>query len=133
MDNKINGRTPEEIKKGLRQCGENTWCDGPDCPYYEIPECHTYIAKDALALIQQLEYELSEIREYYDCSDAANTELHSALYAMKRERDAAVERLARYKKCIDCRRYPEIKKNLFCDDCVQGDKWQWCGEPLEVK
>lgn len=52
---------------------------------------------------------------------------------LERERDAAVERLARYRKCIDCVRYPEIKKNLFCDDCVQGSKWQWCGEPLEVK
>lgn len=29
--------------------------------------------------------------------------------------------------------YSSDNKYLFCDDCVQGSKWQWCGEPLEVK
>ena len=105
MTDTINGRTPEEIKKGLESCSvDGLSCS--NCSYCVSCDADIHaLERDALAYIQRLE----------------------------RERDAAVERLARYKKCIDCRRYPEIKKNLFCDDCVQGDKWQWCGEPLEVK
>lgn len=78
-------------------------CPNADCSLC-LSSFHCDLEAEALAYIQQLE----------------------------RERDAAVERLARYRKCIDCVRYPEIKENLFCDDCVQGSKWQWCGEPLEV-
>ena len=105
MPDTINGRTPEEIKRGLECCSvDDLSCS--NCSYCVScgADIHA-LERDALAYIQQLE----------------------------RERDAAVERLARYKKCIDCSRYPEIKKNLFCDDCVHGNRWQWCGEPLEVK
>lgn len=106
-------KTPDEIKKWL-----TGFANDLDDLFYEGSNIGVMF-RSILALIQQQEQQLAE-------KDARIAEL-------ERERDAAVERLARYKKCIDCRRYPEIKKNLFCDDCVQGDKWQWCGEPLEVE
>lgn len=110
--NTINGRTPEEIRNGLRQCGKNTWCDGPDCPYYEIYECHTYIAKDALALINQL---LEDKKQ------------------LERERDAAVEQLrGQCEYCAnvrDCGRCEEDCDECPCDMCYRGDNWQWCGVP----
>ena len=56
----INGRTAEEIKKGLRWIAND--CDecGEDCSECEcVKECHTMVeddvAKDALALIERLE------------------------------------------------------------------------------
>ena len=94
-------KTPDEIKKGLECCeqiGAN--CDG--CPYYG--ECMLPFGdspeSDALAYIHRLE----------------------------RERDAAVKRLARYKKCIDCARYTDVVAvNMACDGCEFGSKWQWRG------
>lgn len=56
MADLINGRTAEEIKKGLRHC--QTVCL-EDCPYYrtgiKCSECTVYLSRDALALIQHLE------------------------------------------------------------------------------
>lgn len=56
MSDLINGRTPEEIKKGLRHC--QTVCL-EDCPYYrtgiKCSECTTHLSQDALAYIQYLE------------------------------------------------------------------------------
>lgn len=69
MTDKINGRTPEEIKKGLEYCSgmhDHSYCR--ECPYSE-DDCDE-MTRDALAYIQQLEAE----RDQY-----------------KRERDAAVE------------------------------------------
>ena len=66
--NKINGRTPEEIKRCLEECIEGT-CS--ECPYEK--ECDEHIAMggdmipanvvltDILAYIQQLEREQSEL------------------------------------------------------------------------
>jgi hypothetical protein len=55
---KINGRTPEEIKKGLQCCFAPYLCYG-ECPYYYdkgyIGDCTTELAKNALAYIQHLE------------------------------------------------------------------------------
>lgn len=51
----INGRTAEEIKRGLRVC--NGWCDS-ECPYSEIEcGCANTMVRDALALIERLEAE----------------------------------------------------------------------------
>lgn len=58
----INGRTPEEIKSGLRHCWVR--CKGGDdgeCPYYE--DCRSAgatekLEKDALKLIEHLEERL---------------------------------------------------------------------------
>ena len=61
MGELINGRTPEEIKSGLRHCWVR--CKGGedgDCPYYD--DCSQWgatknLEKDALALIEHLEAE----------------------------------------------------------------------------
>lgn len=129
-------KTPEEIKKGLELCTSKCIINLA-CPYNEHGDgCAIYLNKDALAYIQQLEYELSEIREYYDCSDVANTELHSALYAMKRERDAAVEDI--FHMCANCKHEklgygvgpcPPIEEYLT-NDC---SNWEWRGVPQEVE
>ena len=112
MGNTINGRTPEEIKKGMECCGIGK-CS--QCPYLQF--CDEYIANggdaapteeifiDSLALAQQLE----------------------------RERDAMHERLARYKKCIDCACYPIVMDtNMTCDGCELGSNWQWRGVQEEA-
>ena len=53
MSELINGRTVEEIKRGLRVC--NGWCD-LECPYSEIEYgCVGTMVRDALALIERLE------------------------------------------------------------------------------
>jgi len=58
MDNTINGRTPEEIKKGLELCIGNSdlsedYCE--KCPYIPDASCRDTLEIDALAYIQQLE------------------------------------------------------------------------------
>ena len=144
---KINGRTPEEIKMGLECCTSDKMDSCDECPYQGRPCNDIENLKDALAYIQWLEYELSEIREYYDCSDAANTELHSALYAMKRERDAAVEQLKQvdansYFECAHCKHEELCDSPVWpcndcdsaecpCHTCTDGSNWQWRGAEVE--
>lgn len=80
MSDLINGRTPEEIKSGLRHCWVR--CKGGedgDCPYYD--DCSQWgatknLEKDALALIERLESErdaaildLKAISHCYTCSN----------------------------------------------------------------
>jgi hypothetical protein len=108
---KINGRTPEEIKRGLECC--NTIYGCKQCPYDvgdEDLSCCVKRNADILAYIQQLEDRIRLLRAYnegtlqkivqlererdearndLDTINYANTELHSAYEAMKRERDAA--------------------------------------------
>ena len=60
MTTKINGRTPEEIKKGLLSCALP---DGPInkcvlCSYDACRGCEQTMKTDALAYIQQLEREM---------------------------------------------------------------------------
>lgn len=70
MTDKINGRTPEEIKKGLECCKpvwvDNHWktCD-TKCPYIEDVDgfCREQLIVEALAYIQQLERERDELSE----------------------------------------------------------------------
>lgn len=58
MTNLINGRTPEEIKAGLRACmtGKTPGygCNA-HCPYLNVPNCWLSVKADALALIEHLE------------------------------------------------------------------------------
>ena len=68
-------RTPEEIKKRLQRCKNNTYCD--DCP----SEYHCQIEADALAYIQQLESRLAQV---------------------ERERDALMHDLANSAPCFAC-------------------------------
>ena len=98
MTTTINGRTPDEIKKGLA-CSEKRYCIYESCPYYSIDdlfECLEKSREDALAYIQQLE----------------------------RERDAAVEDLAENRRCETCKHY---SPGYFCMGCRRGDKWEWRG------
>lgn len=112
-------KTPDEIKKGLECCYD----------YYES-RCRsestldtlTYIRqledhfRDLTKKVEQLERERDEARNDLDTLNCANTELHSAYEAMKRERDAAVEdmRLATLVGCHVCKHYyqldPEVRK-----------------------
>lgn len=56
----INGRTPEEIKAGLKACTTGKvpgyGCNIP-CPYLNTPNCWLPVKRDALALIERLESE----------------------------------------------------------------------------
>ena len=54
-------KTPEEIKKGLKICGDDK-CSNY-CPYYDncfMKDAFCELASDALAYIQQLEAALTE-------------------------------------------------------------------------
>lgn len=60
MTDTINGRTPEDIKKGLEVCSTGDGCI--QCPYDEPNLCHGIENKaDALAYIQQLEERNSKL------------------------------------------------------------------------
>lgn len=96
----INGKTPEEIKKGMECCGKGS-CLG--CPYRKEEHCITKKNDDVNAYIQQLE---------------------SLLTQAERERDAAVADLSN--GCAYCK-YAELGfKDSPCDDCLQrGGKHPW--------
>jgi len=116
MDNTINGRTPEEIKKGLECCSKDEdGCCCENCLYNlgELSfECIPMTQRDALAYIQQLE----------------------------RERDAAVEQLRKGgRACSTCKFSEDIpENNKICEECrLTGTKllysnWEWVG-PQEVE
>ena len=138
MDNTINGRTPEEIIYGL-ECQDCKGCsyDGRNFKDGES-RCHE-ASDDAAALInklledkKQLERERDEARNDLDTLNYANTELHSAYDAMKRERDTAVENLPHL--CILCKFQPtNFKEKLHakCTTCIKQRNWEWMG-PQEV-
>lgn len=126
MTTMINGRTPEEIKKGLECYNCKT------CPYKK-DNCGN-VDRDALAYIQQLEREHDEARNDLDTISYANTELHSAYEAMKRERDAAVEDIPH--TCSLCANEPNKwlyeeypRMNNICWTCIANNagNWQWRG------
>ena len=122
-------RTPEEIKKGL-ECCDLPGCKGEECPYNDDEPCHFNLHKDALAYIQQLERERDEARNDLDTLSYANTELHSAYEAMKRERDAAVEQLKEVDRlelfcCSHCKH--EELDDFSCTTCIHMSNWEWIG------
>lgn len=102
MTDKINGRTPEEIKLGLECCADYGNCSTEGCPYEPIKDCGHDLYSDALAYIQQLERERDELLQ-------KNQQL-------ERERDAAVEdmKAATLCGCHVCKHYyrpnPEVRK-----------------------
>lgn len=124
MNDKINGRTPEEIKKGL-ECRKQGYAErcGYDCS-----KCDVYVPgyligdllNDALAYIQQLERERDEARNDLDTLNYANTELNSAYEAMKRERDAAV-RAARWQ--FERRGKDGVTELPVCSGCGATPKY----------
>lgn len=91
-------KTPDEIKKGLECCSpkyeSQHWvtCNS-ECPFRnEGAYCRNVLHACIKRYIQQLECERDEARNDLDALNYANTELHSAYEAMKRERDTAVDR-----------------------------------------
>ncbi len=54
-------KTPEEIKKGLECCSKTDKC--PECPYVGEVYCATKKNVDALALIQRLEANASQVKK----------------------------------------------------------------------
>lgn len=126
MDNTINGRTPEEIKRGL-ECCTDVCDDGCDACVYDSQYnrrdklCLVRLKIDALALIQRLEAERDELLQ-------KNQQL-------ERERDAAVEYLHGW--CEVCVHWGSEDSIAFCDGCSHNypfehetnftDNWQWRG------
>ena len=103
MPDTINGRTPEEIKKGLECCSvDGLSCS--NCSYCVSCDADIHaLERDALAYIQQLE----------------------------RERDAAVDEI--FKTCSNCKHEklgygvgpcPPIEEYVKMIDC---SNWQWRG------
>lgn len=153
MTTKINGRTPEEIKLGLVHClTAREYRNCLVCPYGTSKKrgmlpCDCEVRQDILALIdqlqedkKQLERERDEARNDLDTINYANTELHSAYEAMKRERDAAVEDIkkAAFCGCHVCEHYyrpdPNVRKyacRKFGDfdkvDFIADDGSIYCG------
>jgi hypothetical protein len=120
MTNTINGRTPEEIKKGL-ECSHTKRCIFKSCHYYAQDEessvCIDQSRADALFLINQLQEDKKQL---------------------ERERDAAVE--AAHGVCKACihfnGHYPpgDIMSCCKFEECLYGmdewdaeDHWQWRG------
>ena len=115
MDNTINGRTPEEIKKGL-ECRKQGYAE--QCGY-GCSKCDVYVPgwdliNDTLAYIQQLECErdaaVEELKEVdlldlFRCSHCKHEELcDETMYS-----------------CSDC------DKDCPCSTCVDCSNWQWRG------
>ena len=87
IDNTINGRTPEEIKRGLECCSvDGLSCS--NCSYCVSCDADIHaLERDALALIQQLEHNWDELFE--------------TAKQLERERDAAVAETESLKAEID--------------------------------
>lgn len=149
MNDTINGRTPEEIKKGL-ECRVR-W--GNECNL-NCSKCNVFVpgmngaimAANALAYIQQLERERDEALEFHKELVETNNNLFAETVEMqneisalrkeleqvKRERDAAVECLSGV--CDYCKHGAEEwlhggKMSDFCVECCTHDycNWQWRG------
>lgn len=68
---KINGKTPEEIKKGLECCMDYQSCTEygePKCPYNDVTKCMEALLSDALAYIQHLESRLAQAERERDAA-----------------------------------------------------------------
>ena len=119
MDNKINGRTPEEIKKGLLQCSEDAdGCNCEGCPY-DLGEftckCIPANQKDALAYIQHLEAERDQYRRE---RDAAERDLKSVVASNYFDGDYC--KLCKYKE-------PDGQCYHHCIPYSHEWGWQWRG------
>ena len=113
MDNTINGRTPDEIKRGLecRKRGYSEKCNRicSQCAFYVPNLSIATLYANALALIQQLERERDEARKIADGLNAQSEGMVGVLESMKRkydksckERDAAIKDLNEATPCFSC-------------------------------
>ena len=122
-------RTPDEIKKGLECCMDYQNCtegEDPQCPYYDAQRCMEALLADALALIQQLQEEVSKYEEGYDA-------LTKIIKRLEAERDAAVNDLHYLVNhplsagpCYACLHSKDRWRGGDCDP-VNDDRWQWRG------
>lgn len=86
-------KTPEEIKKGLWHCMNVPGCGG--CAYWEGVETCCKVEADALAYIQQLESNDSQVKKALSDNGFASLEAFLQAYnQVKTERDAAIEELS---------------------------------------
>lgn len=110
MSNTINGRTPEEIKKGL-ECSHTKHCIFKSCPYYaqdeESSACIDQSRADALFLINQLQEDKKQL---------------------KAERDAAVLDLEMCCSCEVCTRSCKYDKVNAYAECAD---FEWRGPEVE--
>lgn len=109
MNITINGKTPEEIKKGHECCASGS-CLG--CPYRREKHCVTQMKGDVNAYIQQLESRLAQA---------------------ERERDALIKHVQG--KCHACKHARGYPNKGMCSGCKHTfhakrestDNWQWRG------
>lgn len=106
-------KTPEEIKKGLECCGGDCFNGNEYCPYdkddlRENISCIQWLAKDALAYIEELEQRLAQA---------------------ERERDAMLLDMQRYSMCGACKHFVDGKKCPMYDDCdyAKVGRFVWRG------
>lgn len=136
MTDKINSRTPEEIKLRLACifAQDSGWCeDQESCEKCEYNVSGFYTeeeaARDSLILIQQLERERDEARRDVDKLKHAATEATDNYFVMLRERDAAVEDFTEFANSVAIYAFcKEFKFDEPCDKGIDGeDCWQWRG------
>jgi len=116
MSERINGKTHDEIKKGLRHCSEDG-CKG--CPYED--DCHlsdggSELARDVLILIQREAREKAALLEDLKQADMIGCE-HCA-------NNKPVESSACEDAECDCER---CKSECKCKDCIDNSNWEWRG------
>lgn len=147
----INGKTPDEIKKGLEfgkdDCVECKCCLD-ECPYndrcgfgfHQMVEVPSELLADALAYIQQLEDGIDKTLKLVQSADKQIREklsqLESRLAQAERERDAALKEWKRTKMdsegmCWTCK-HGHITDIGSCRcvspfPCDEGEEWEWRG------
>lgn len=126
-------KTPEEIKKGL-ECMANADIECDVCPYRDDSYlfCSTGIVKDAIACIEQLEANDSQVKKaLQDNGFGSLEELLQAYSQVKRERDAAVNDLKSVQggqRCERCKNYGGTEFiDAVCIECINGSIWEWRG------
>lgn len=137
-------KSPEEIKKGLECCSKTDKC--PECPYIGEDYCAMKKDVDALAYIQRLEANDSQVKKaLQDNGFDSLEELLQAYSQVKAERDAAVSELPQH--CWNCKYHRDkpIEEtddcgrtiHIYCDaDCCFPDEnssWEWRGLPEPPK
>ena len=117
-------KSADEIKKGLACCTHNSGCDA--CPYRDISVgCRPARNADALALIQQIEVDNSQLLNY--------------IRLLQAERDAAVLDMEGWgRNCEICKYLDNSYGEDPCPTVEELDKrdgycprWQWRGVQKE--
>ena len=123
MTDKINGRTPEEIKRGLEYCtgyGEITHEYCSKCPYIPDASCRDALEIDALALIQQLEERVVDLNKTSKQLEAAQPKWISVEERLP-EPDKNVLTL-KNRKCVRIGYYSEDCEEWVINDMVAYDE-----------